>query len=346
METAKGFAALLEREFRLPEPSDSMPLALDLFAGCGGLALGFEAAGFRTVGYEMDSDACETYLKNLHGHCHQIKLTDSTTYDLAPDVIIGGPPCQPFSVGGLQQGKEDPRNGFPAFLKAVSDLRPKVAVFENVRGMFYRAKHYLDHVAEQLVKCGYAVDIFMVQATHFGVPQNRERVLGVAYNRAWRRPQPSAVRPITAGYAISDLLEAPAQNARFLTSSMDAYIARYEAASKCVTPRDLHFEKPARTLTCRNLCGATADMMRVRLEDGRRRMLTVREAARLQSFPDWFAFSGAESSAFYQIGNAVPPLLAKALASAVLDCLASKPLSQPALRAANTAVTQLTFAAA
>lgn len=309
-----------------------MPVALDLFAGCGGLALGFEAAGVRTVGYEMDPDACGTYSGNLHGCCHQSKLTESTEYNMTPDIIIGGPPCQPFSVGGLQRGEHDPRNGFPAFLKAVRDLRPEVAVFENVRGMFYRAKHYLDHVAAQLERCGYAVDIFVAQAAHFGVPQKRERVVGVAHRRAWRRPQPSVATPVTSGDAIGDLIASPAQNARFLTPSMDAYIARYEAASKCATPRDLNLKKPARTLTCRNLCGATGDMMRVRLPDGRRRMLTVREAARLQSFPDWFDFNGTESSVFRQIGNAVPPLLAKALAVSVIECLSSRLLDQSTAR--------------
>jgi DNA (cytosine-5)-methyltransferase 1 len=98
---------------------------------------------------------------------------------------------------------------------------------------------------------------------------------------------------------------------------MDRYIAAYEKKSQCVRPRDLHLDRPARTLTCRNLAGATSDMQRLRLADGRRRRLGVREAARLQSFPDWFEFAGSERSAFYQIGNAVPPLLAYRLGKAV-----------------------------
>ena len=104
----------------------------------------------------------------------------------------------------------------------------------------------------------------------------------------------------------------------FLTKRMDEYIAKYEMKSHCVRPRDLRLDEPARTLTCRNLAGATSDMQRIRLKDGRRRRLTVREAARLQSFPDWFEFYGTASSQYKQIGNAVPPFLAYHLATAIL----------------------------
>jgi len=93
-----------------------------------------------------------------------------------------------------------------------------------------------------------------------------------------------------------------------------------EKASHCVNPRDLSATKPSRTLTCRNLSGATGDMMRVKLPDGRRRRVLIREAARLQTFPDHFEFSGGETSQFTQIGNAVPPLMAFKVAMAVRDC--------------------------
>ena len=102
---------------------------------------------------------------------------------------------------------------------------------------------------------------------------------------------------------------------------MDKYIKKYEKASKCVRPRDLHLNQPARTVTCRNISAPTGDMLRILLPDGRRRRLTVQEAARLQSFPDWFEFQGSEESQFNQIGNAVPPLLAKTLAGSVKNYL-------------------------
>lgn len=104
---------------------------------------------------------------------------------------------------------------------------------------------------------------------------------------------------------------------------MDRYIEKYEKASQCVRPRDLRLEEPSRTVTCRNLAGATGDMLRILLPDGRRKRVSVREGARLQGFPDWFDFCGNESSRFKQIGNAVPPLMAKALAESAREYLSA-----------------------
>jgi DNA (cytosine-5)-methyltransferase 1 len=310
------------------------PVVYDLFAGCGGLGLGFEAAGFRTVGFEMSEDACATYNRNLHGSCNKVILHPGQDLGGKPDVIIGGPPCQPFSVGGLQNGKQDERNGFPAFLSAVEKYAPRFVLFENVRGMLYKNHKYLDLIQDQLRSLGYIVEHKLYNAVRFGVPQNRERLIVVGHRGAWRPPKPSLQRHFTAGEALGELAMQIPPNARFLTPSMDEYVAKYERASKCINPRDLHLHLPSRTVTCRNLYGATGDMLRIRLLDGRRRMLTVREAARLQSFPDWFEFAGSEESQFQQIGNAVPPLLAKALAVAVRTSLMSGDLDREAIRLA------------
>lgn len=301
--------------------SEAKPLVLDLFAGCGGLALGFESQGFETLGFEMDADCCATYRHNLHGDCMQIKLDPSYVFPKA-QVVIGGPPCQPFSVGGHQNGIRDARDGFPAFISAVEQAKPDIWMFENVRGLMYRNKDYLEAVIAELENLGYVVEFKLLNAVHHGVPQNRERVIVVGHRGEFHYPVQQHQR-ITAGNALAELAIQVDGGSKFLTESMDLYVAKYEKASSCITPRDLHLDRPARTVTCRNLAGATGDMHRVVLPDGRRRRLTIREGARLQSFPDWFEFMGSETSSFNQIGNAVPPMLAYCIAGSFRDYLQS-----------------------
>lgn len=304
------------------QPRSGGPLVLDLFAGCGGLALGFEAHGFQTVGFEMNADAARSYERNLHGTCHNVKLDAESTFPKAK-VVIGGPPCQPFSVGGHQRGIKDSRDGFPVFISAVRQSQPDIWLFENVRGLLYRNRWYLDQVIEELEGLGYETHADLYNALNFGVPQNRERLVVFGYKKPFHAPRGKTQR-VTAGDALEHLaFEAP-ESGKYLTPSMDTYVKNYEIASKCINPRDLHLERPARTLTCRNLAGATGDMHRVRLPDGRRRRLTVREAARLQSFPDWFEFEGSEGSQFEQVGNAVAPLFAYALAKSVAGHLSGE----------------------
>jgi len=288
---------------------------LDLFAGCGGLALGFEAQGFETLGFEQEKDACETYRRNLKGDCRQITLTPETQFPKA-DVIIGGPPCQPFSVGGHQMGLTDSRDGFPIFISAVKQVQPEIWVFENVRGVLYSNRWYFEQILSALKALNYVIEVRLLNAVNFGVPQNRERVIVVGHRGEFQFFDEESNR-VTAGIALGESMRQAPPESKFLTPSMDEYVAKYERASFCIRPRDLYPDQPARTVTCRNLAGATGDMHRIRLPDGRRRRLFVREAARLQSFPDWFEFCGAETSQFNQIGNAVPPLLAWHLAGSV-----------------------------
>lgn len=297
------------------------PLVLDLFAGCGGLALGFEANGFHTLGFEMDEDCCATYRHNLKGDCIQAKLDQSYVFPPA-QVVIGGPPCQPFSVGGHQKGILDSRDGFPAFISAVKQAKPDIWMFENVRGLMYRNMAYLETIISALEELNYVVEYRLLNAVDFGVPQNRERMIVVGHRGHFEFPAALSSK-VTAGEAVGDLATQVDAQSKFLTASMDTYVAKYEKASKCITPRDLHLHRPSRTVTCRNLAGATGDMHRVVLPDGRRRRLTIREGASLQSFPDWFEFQGKETSCYNQVGNAVPPLLAFELAKAIRTYLDS-----------------------
>ena len=290
-------------------------VVLDLFAGCGGLSLGFEAAGFKTIGFEMVNEAVATYNKNLRGDCYNQFLEVGYEYPMADniDIVIGGPPCQPFSRFGNQMGIEDARDGFPVFIDAVRRLQPKVFLFENVANILGRHKWYLDLIVKELQNLGYYVDYKILNAVDYGVPQNRERLICVGHRSTFCFPT-KELRKATVAEAIGDTMLSPEPESKILTPRQDEYIAVYEKKSHCVNPRDLYPNKPARTITCRNLAGATSDMQRVRLADGRRRRLTDREAARLQSFPDWFEFEGTETKRFNQIGNAVPPLLAYTIA--------------------------------
>jgi len=296
-------------------------LVLDLFAGCGGLALGFESQGFMTRGFEQNTDACETYNRNLLGKCEQVTLSVNTNYPQA-NVIIGGPPCQPFSVGGLQLGLNDSRDGFPIFIAAIKNVKPDIWLFENVRGIFYKNQAYFKEIISSIESLHYVVEIHLINSVNYGIPQNRERVIVIGHRGEFHFPAKDTVR-VTSGEAIGDTMYQMLPQARYLTPSMDGYIAKYEQASSCINPRDLDPNKPSRTLTCRNLSGATGDMQRIKLSDGRRRRLILREAARLQSFPDWFEFCGSENSQFKQVGNAVPPLLAYRLARAIRNYLES-----------------------
>jgi DNA (cytosine-5)-methyltransferase 1 len=189
-------------------------------------------------------------------------------------------------------------------------------MFENVRGLLYRNRWYLDQVVHKLERRGYIVEVKLLNAVDFQVPQNRERVIVVGHTGGYRYPKPLA-KHITVADALGGFLLSEPAEARYLTGSMDQYVAKYEKASKCINPRDLNPNRPSRTITCRNLGGATGDMLRIKVPSGRRRRLSVREGARLQSFPDWFDFSGPEGSQFDQVGNAVPPMFSFALAKSV-----------------------------
>jgi len=188
--TISDFATTLSLELPRPERGGTI-VALDLFAGCGGLALGFESAGFLTVGFESDADACRTYRSNLGSPCHQVTLEPGAELTNGASVIVGGPPCQPFSVSGNQGGRADKRDGFPAFLSAVERYKPKVVVIENVRGMFYKNRAYFEGIQTRLENLGYVVDWRLLHAADFGVPQNRERLFAVGHPGHFEFPIPT-----------------------------------------------------------------------------------------------------------------------------------------------------------
>ena len=291
--------------------------ALDLFCGAGGLSLGFRVCGFAVRGIDACRDAVKTYRANLGAaECQDLFAEPDLP---AADVVIAGPPCQPWSRAGKGKGEDDRRDGLAIVLDAVRKIRPVAVVVENVPELARSERRgHLDRFEGALEALDYLVEEWVLNAADYGVPQNRRRIFitGIVGDGGVERPPPWTTR-VAARRAIPGTYWRETSAARPVSEGMNAYIERYERASGCRTPRDLHLDRPARTLTVRNLSGATGDMIRLRLGNGSRRTLTVIEAARLQSFPDWFQFSGTRTSRFKQIGNAVPPLLARAIAETV-----------------------------
>lgn len=307
---------------------------VDLFAGCGGMSLGFELAGNEGVAaVEFDENACRTYRKNFEHPVVEgdIRLdeTKEHLYNIVGereiDVICGGFPCQGFSTSG-KRNPDDPRNFLVwEFVEVVRVLRPKIIVAENVDGIKSMKK---GDVVKQIVKAfgdlGYAMEVKVLKAADYGVPQLRERVIFIgnridAYN--WF-PEPMLTKQhyMSVGEAIGDLVGV-AENKAFAhvyTKHRSDIKTLYEHlkegegryAKRKDSCRKLYWGKPSPTVKDNH-----GNCFVHPIEN---RSLTAREMARLQSFPDWFDFSEvAKKYQLRQIGNAVPPLMAKAIAKEV-----------------------------
>ena len=306
---------------RLRRQSNLRIQVVDLFSGGGGFSLGFWAAGFEVLGVDCNPDAVKTYSRNL-GNASCRDLNDVMELSEA-DVLIAGPPCQPWSRAGKRLGAQDDRDGLGITLRLVKAAEPIALILENVPDIAREGKRqHLDDFKASLSSLGYKVSEHLLNAADYGVPQNRRRVFVMAMigDKSVEAPEPMSLTT-SVGQAIPAWCLSAGNGSQMVSDSMNAYIERYERASGCRIPRDLHLDRPARTLTVRNLCGATGDMLRLRLPSGLRRTLTIQEAARLQSFPDWYTFRGSERSRFEQIGNAVPPLLSFAVACKLKESL-------------------------
>jgi len=308
---------------------------LEVCAGGGGQALGFEQAGFDHSGLvEIDKHACATLRLN-RPHWNVI-TKDLNEFAGSPyrgvDLISGGLPCPPFSVAGKQLGKQDERNLFPATIRLVDEIRPKAVMIENVRGILDAVfEDYRTYIKIELQKLGYQTAWKLMQASDFGVPQLRPRVVFVVLKTeltehfAW--PQPSAVPPRTVAVTLSDLmasngwkgLKAWVRQANEIAPTivggshkhggpdLGPTRARRAWASLGVDGLGIVNEAPA---------AAFVGMPR----------LTVRMVARLQGFPDEWQFAGGKTQAYRQVGNAFPPPFARALAEQLKRCLLTRKL--------------------
>jgi DNA (cytosine-5)-methyltransferase 1 len=360
--------------------------AIDLFCGAGGLSEGFRQAGFHVLaGQDFDEAAGATFASThpearfIGGRIQEVKassllrLTGLKRGEV--DVLIGGPPCQGYSVYNHQRGESDPRAGlFREYLRIVEGLKPKWLVMENVTGITSISGGALvREIEDGMARLGYSVMMRILKAEEFGVPQERRRIFFIATRTdhpiLFPDPThgPGMSNFVTIWDAISDLpaVEAGTRNlhSKYASNPKNAYqrmlrghekfvsnhvpprLARVnEERMKHVPPggswRDIPYEllpagmrrakrsdhtkrygRPRKTdLACTILTKCDVHWGAY-IHPEQDRAITVREAARLQSFPDSFIFQGSRTDQYKQVGNAVPPLLGRRVAEAVLKSM-------------------------
>ncbi|MGX5865261.1 DNA (cytosine-5-)-methyltransferase [Enterobacter cloacae] len=328
---------------------------LELFAGAGGMALGLEKAGLKSVLLnEIDSHACKTLRKNrpewnvVEG---DVSKVDFTPYRNTVDVLAGGFPCQAFSYAGKKLGFEDTRGTlFFEFARAVKEINPKVLLAENVRGLLnHDDGRTLDTIKSIITDLGYTLfEPRVLKAIFYKVPQKRERLIIVALRNDLANgidyEWPSSYNKIlTLKDALkkgelydSDVPESegqkyPKRKAEILSmvppggywrdlpeDIQKEYMLKsfYLGGGKTGMARRLSWDEPSLTLTC-----APAQKQTERCHPEETRPLTVREYARIQTFPDDWVFEGPMSAKYKQIGNAVPVNLSFAVGKSVVHLL-------------------------
>jgi len=369
--------------------------SIELFSGAGGLALGLERAGFDTIAlFERDSDACTALrLNRPNWNIVQGDVRETDFTPLGPvDLVAGGPPCQPFSMGGKARGDQDHRDMFPQAVRAVRELAPRAFIFENVRGLLRPAfSNYVEFIRLQLTypqfpvsnnvdwpvnlrrlqrhhtsqhhqnELVYNVTLNLADAANYGVPQRRHRVFFVGFrndlNIGWSFPGPTHTQDdlIRAKYITNDywtghglkgrLTQPPAKLLRKIESlrsgDLIATTSRWRTVRDALSGLPAPYansgtinhrlqpgarsypghtgsplDEPAKALKAGDH-GVPGGENMLRHADDTVRYLTVRESARIQTFPDDYIFPGSWSESMRQLGNAVPVELARVVAASV-----------------------------
>jgi DNA (cytosine-5)-methyltransferase 1 len=314
---------------------------LELCAGGGGQALGFEQAGIDHIGLvEIDKNACATLRMNRkQWQVYQEDLNNFNGRNFkGVDIISGGLPCPPFSIAGKQLGQRDDRNLFPAMIRLVDQIRPRAVMIENVRGILDAVfQDYRQYVGLELKKLGYQPGWKLLNASDFGVPQLRPRVVFVAvrkeYSEHFSWPESSGIEPHTVGEILYDLMAANGwRGARSWRDKADEIAPTIVGGSLKHGGPDLGPTRARRAWASLGVDGlGIANDAPDRDFAGMPR-LTVRMVARLQGFPDEWTFSGAKTQSYRQVGNAFPPPFARAVAENLRACLTA---SRKRLRAAG-----------
>lgn len=354
---------------------------IDLFCGCGGFSKGFEEAGYNIrFGIDLWSDAIITYKKNfpdaevLNEDIARISGKDilvkaGLSGDEA-DVIIGGPPCQGFSVSGKRMIDDERNKLYKSYVQIVCQIKPKMFVMENVPGLVRLFKGKVaEQVMEDFTQIGYSVQMKILSADNYGVPQQRKRVFFVGLRDDLVKKGLEYQYPVsimgsgtdrlawTSREAISDLdfvpedkvlgenipYALPAENEfqmkmregsnHIMNHSITIHNARTREIIAMVPDGGNYKDLPEELQSTRKVHIAWTRMDSSKpcftIDTGHNhhfhykenRVPTVRESARIQSFPDTFEFIGIKTSQLKQVGNAVPPLLAKAIAESIRDVL-------------------------
>jgi len=294
---------------------------VDLFAGAGGLSLGFEQAGYRTMlGVEHDENAAATYRHNISAPCIEADLSENPTLPVAEaqvDVLAGGPPCQGFSIAGKRDSDDERNELVTNFLHYVKELSPETVVMENVTGILSMDDGaVVDHIHDKFAQLGYDSAHQTLSAVSFGVPQERNRVFFIATrDGAPTFPDGNSARPTVGDYLTHDGTEPNMTTPRHQQKTID----RIKGTNKGEPLYDSYTQRirlDENDVAPTIVCGGPRPQWQL-AHPTKDRGLTVRERAALQTFPDWYEFMGGVVTGRVQTGNAVPPKMAKAIAESI-----------------------------
>ncbi|NLW92585.1 MAG: DNA cytosine methyltransferase [Syntrophomonadaceae bacterium] len=304
--------------------------SVEICAGGGGQALGIEQAGFEHLALvEIDNAACSTLKANrptwniIEGDLAEFSGMNYKGINL----LAGGVPCPPFSKAGRQLGENDERNLFPEAIRLVDEIRPQAVMLENVRGLLDAVfDEYRTRVIGDLEKLGYHAEWRLLNASDYGVPQLRPRVFFVAVKNdiseyfTW--PKPIERNPLTVGQVLYDLMSANGWTGinRWSLRANDIAPTIVGGSKKHGGP-DLGPTRAKKAWASLGVDGrGIADSAPNSDFVGMPR-LTCRMVARLQSFPDEWSFVGKKTPVYRQIGNALPPPLAKSVGEQISQCI-------------------------
>lgn len=306
--------------------------SIEFCAGAGGQALGLEQAGFRHEALvEIESDFAQTL--RLNRPSWDVRADDMAEFDGLPfrgvELLTAGLPCPPFSVAGKQLGERDERNLFPAAIRLVDEIKPKAVMIENVRGFLSAAfDDYRSQLKRQLAKLGYHTEWRLLNASDFGVPQLRPRVVIVALRKdlvdAFDWPEVQPHNPPTVGECLRDLMGANGWRGvdRWVEQANEIAPTLVGGSKKHGGP-DLGPTRARKAWATLGVEGKSLANDAPEYDFVGMPRLTLRMTARLQGFPDQWEFHGTKTTRYRQIGNAFPPPVAKAVATNLKIALAA-----------------------